>query len=216
MKARANEDATVRHRGRRSTCLASAGIAWVVAVGSGFSLLEGRAATPGGVAAPPRRWPEGSRLVPDRSRANLVLLAHPRRPCTRATLAELGRVLAGCQGTVAAHVMSPRPGGAGVAREEADLRRAAVAIPGVRARADEAGADAARFGAVTSGHALLDDPAGAPLDGGGITAAQGRAGDNPGRDAVTSPLGRGRADRGTMPVFGCPLSAPADEPTRDL
>lgn len=196
------------HRRRQVACFATAGIAWIVAISSGFILLARHGSTPGAAGDPTSRWPASSRVVAARGRANLVLVAHPRCPCTRATIAELGRLMARCRGAVVAHVLFLRPGGVEGAWEETDLWRAAAAIPGTRVFADQSGMDAARFGVATSGHVLLYDANGALLYSGGITGSRGHEGDNPGRDAVISLLTRGRADRAQSAVFGCPLSDP--------
>jgi hypothetical protein len=188
--------------------LGAAGIAWAMAVGAGFFLLEAHQATPGEVADPPRRWPVDSRLALDPARANLVLLAHPRCPCTRASLAELERVLARCPGSVAVHVLFWRPGRSPEGWARTSLWHSAVALPNVRVLDDEDGVEARRFGARTSGHALLYDAKGRLLFSGGLTGSRGHQGDNAGRGSVISLLARGRADRERTDVFGCPLFGP--------
>ncbi|HUR59158.1 MAG TPA: hypothetical protein VM029_15690, partial [Opitutaceae bacterium] len=86
-----------------------------------------------------------------------------------------------------------------------DLWRRAAAIPGVKVLTDVDGRAAARFGAVTSGQALLFDTAGRLLFSGGITGARGHQGDNAGRRAVVARVfGRETAPAHT-PVFGCSL-----------
>ncbi len=117
-------------------------------------------------------------------------------------------MLARCGDAVAAHVLFLRPGGSATDWEKTDLWCAASAIPGVRVYADEAGVEAARFGAATSGHAVLYDSTGTLAFSGGITVSRGHEGDNPGRDAVTSLLTRGRGGQPRTPVFGCPLFNP--------
>jgi hypothetical protein len=194
------------HRRRQVACFATAGIAWSIAVSLGFIVLAWHGSTPGAAGDPTGRWPASSRVLANRGRANLVLMAHPRSPCTRATIAELGRIMSRCRDDVTAHVLFLRPGGVEGDWEETDLWRAAAAIPGTRVLADRGGIDAARFGVATSGHVLLYNANGALLYSGGITGARVHEGDNPGRDAVISLLTRGRADRARSAVFGCPLS----------
>lgn len=190
------------------TKLGAAGFAWAAAVAAGFFLIEAYTATPGEPGDPPGRWPAASRLARDPTRANLVLLAHPRCPCTAATLAELEQIMTRCRGAVTAHVLFLEPRGPSDPSWRTGLQRTAEAIPDVRVLADRGGAEAARFGARTSGHALLYDPGGRLIFSGGLTGSRGHRGDNPGRAAVTSLLTGGQADRARTAVFGCPLRDP--------
>ncbi|MEX2304044.1 MAG: hypothetical protein WD733_24070 [Bryobacterales bacterium] len=59
-------------------------LAWTIAVGLGMTrLLEyENTAAPAGVVA--SHWPETSSLARRAGRPTLVMLAHPRCPCTRA------------------------------------------------------------------------------------------------------------------------------------
>jgi hypothetical protein len=187
----------------------AAGIAWGLAVGAGFLRLGTYEATPGGRSTSPRQWPRDSRLVPDPARANLVLLAHPCCPCTRASLAELEQIVTRCPGSVTAHVVFLKPQSFPDARGPTGLLRAARAIPGVQVFEDEAGDEAARFGAVTSGHVVLYDRAGRLVFSGGITGGRGHQGDNAGRRAVIGLLTGELAGPAPTDVFGCPLRDPS-------
>ena len=71
--------------------------------------------------------------------------------------------------------------------------------------ADIDGALAKRFSIQTSGHALLYDSDGKLLFSGGITGGRGHAGDNEGRQTLTSFLEDGTSPSATRPVYGCPL-----------
>lgn len=197
----------------RAAWIAAAGAAWIAAIGMGFVALERHRTEPGDSGNPSSRWPARSSIPLDPKRANLVLAAHPHCPCTRATIAELARLLARCQGEVSAHVLFLEPNGS---HERADLWDEAEAIPGVRVHADPSGAEAARFGAVTSGHALLFDAGGDLRYSGGITGSRGHEGDNAGREAVISLATRGSSARSRMPVFGCPLFDIIDPASGDL
>src|SRR5256885_2373692 len=109
-----------------------AGVAWVAAVSFGMSRLLEYESTPGDSGLSPRRWPAASRLRRDPLRPTLVLFAHPRCPCTRASLAELLQIITRCQGRVAAHVLFVAPEGVPPGWERTDLWRTAAAIPGVQ------------------------------------------------------------------------------------
>jgi hypothetical protein len=187
---------------------------WVAGTGAGFARLLDYATTPGGGSPTAARWPAGSALVPDPDRANLVLLAHPHCPCTRATLDELEELLARCHQRVTTHVLFYRPGASPRDWEKTDLWRRAAALPGAHVQADEDGVQARRFGVATSGHVLLYHPDGRRLFSGGVTNARGHAGASLGSEAIRSLLETATARLTETPVYGCPLTAPCS-PERD-
>jgi hypothetical protein len=103
----------------------------------------------------------------------LVLFAHPECPCTRASLAELARLLARFEDRLTADVVFLRPSDVGAAWDGSDLWRTASAMPGVTAVRDDDGVEAVRFRATTSGAAVLYDARGRLLFRGGLTSARG-------------------------------------------
>jgi hypothetical protein len=181
-------------------------LAWFSLVGAGFYLLLGFEATPGPAGRLSPAWP-GTSIKPASQRPTLLVFAHPRCPCTRATVEELALLMTHCQGRVEAHVLFYRPGGAEPGWERTDTWEAAARIPGVRVAVDPDGAQAARFAAETSGHAVLYGPDGRLWFSGGITDGRGHAGESGGRRAIMQLLtGEAHHAEGT-PVYGCPLSA---------
>ncbi len=201
-------------RGARSLLVLGTLAVWVVGIGVGFARLMNYATRPGERGASVRRWPAGSALIPDPDRANLVLLAHPRCPCTRATIGELENLLARSRGLVTAHVLFYRPGGEPDSWAMTDLWRRAAAIPGTRVQVDPDGRQARRFGARTSGQVLLYHCDGRLLFSGGITDTRGHAGASVGTEALWSLLTTGTAAQTETPVYGCPLAGP-DFPERE-
>ncbi len=193
---------------KRLPVLGIALVLWGLSVGGGFAGLFLYSFTPGGAGLAPPRWPAGVGLEPDPDRANLVLLAHPHCPCTRASLDELERLLTRCQGLVTAHVVFYRPADFPPDWEKTGTWHRAARFPGIRVHADEDGILARCFGAVTSGQVLLFHRDGRLLFRGGITSARGHSGDNAGADAVVSLLTRGSAACMETPAFGCPLTDP--------
>ena len=181
------------------------GVLWGLVVLAGLGAIHAYESTPGPVGVRRPRWPQGGRVCPDPARANLVFVAHPRCPCSRASLDELARIAERCGERVAVHVLFYRPGAASAQWGATGLTRRAAAIPGCRVLDDPDGREAARFGAATSGDALLYDRAGRLLFAGGITAARGQAGDSPGKSAVIALLSGAPAARAETPVFGCPI-----------
>jgi hypothetical protein len=182
-----------------------AGAAWLLAVATGMTVLWRYSTAPGIPAAPPAEWPRESRIRPSPDLATLILLAHPRCPCTRASIEELDRLMARLDGRLVAHVLFVTPTDAPDGWERTDLWRSAAAIPGVDVVRDEDGAEARRFHSPTSGQVILYDAAGRLRFSGGITAARGHAGDNLGRSAIVELLEGDSPTATATPVFGCSL-----------
>jgi hypothetical protein len=180
---------------------------WLLAVVTAMGLLANYSNSPGSVGTPPDRWPADSRISPDVSRPTLVMFAHPRCPCTRASLCELEVLMSRCQGRVSARVLFLKATGTTDDWAETDLWRTASAIPGATVHCDEAGSEAARFHAQTSGYILLYDRGGRLLFQGGITMSRGHNGDNPGRSALEELLSEQMSNQVKTPVFGCSLFA---------
>ena len=133
------------------------------------------------------------------------MFAHPRCPCTRASIEELNRLLAQSSGRIAAHVLFFKPSSYPADWTHSELWRTAAAIPGVTVGDDIDNVLARKFGAGTSGYVLLYNPAGQLLFHGGITGSRGHAGDNLGESTVIS-LALGKSTGVTQtPVYGCSL-----------
>ena len=182
-----------------------AGAAWVLMIGVGLALLWDYENAPGPTAAPPSQWPLDSSIHLATDRATLILMAHPHCPCTRASIGELARLMAQTQGRVAAYVLFIKPAGSSDGWEKTDLWQSAASIPEVEVIADDDGAEAQRFQAMTSGQTLLYDAEGRLLFSGGITSSRGHSGDNAGRSALVSLLNTGEAEAAETSAFGCPL-----------
>lgn len=178
---------------------------WAAAVAFGLSRMLDYETSPGDQASAPSQWPVDSKISLSSDHATLIMIAHPRCPCTRASMGELAKLMASLKGRVTAYVLFVKPAGMAEKWEKTDLWRAAEEIPDVMALCDEGGVEASRFGSETSGQVILYDARGWLLFQGGITAGRGREGDNQGSDAIDSLLTRGEADKATSPVFGCPV-----------
>ena len=202
-------------RGKRYLLLLGALAVWIAGVGVGFARLMDYATRPGERGAPAERWPAGTVVIPDPDRANLVVLAHPRCPCSRSTMDELESLLARCHDLVTTHVLFYRPGTAPDTWAKTDLWRRAAALPAVRVRADADGAQARLFGATTSGQVLLYDRHGRLLFSGGVTNTRGHASTSIGTEALWSLLTTGAAAQTETPVYGCPLAGPESGSPRE-
>ncbi len=184
---------------------------WLIAVGLGFCVILNYQSTAGYAGVAPRQWPPSAQIPLDRQRDTLVMFAHPRCPCTRASIEELNRLMGRSQGKVAACVLFLKPDGFSGDWTHTDLWRSVTAIPGVQTREDLDGSQARLFGAETSGQVLLYDTQGRLLFQGGITGSRGHAGDNAGEEAVLSRLS-GRAALSQTPVYGCSLLGECKSP----
>ena len=200
--------------GRRVLAVVLGGL-WVAAVAWGFLRVRAYENAPGHAGRAPTAWPGGPRLGLASTEFTLVLFAHPRCPCTRATLDSLDHLMAHAQGRLTAHVLFWTPPDAGEAWAHTDLWATAAAIPGVQPRCDPGGDEARRFQAETSGQVFLYDRHGGLRFRGGITAARGHAGDSPGCRAILALLSGDTAAPAETPVFGCPLfeTPPAPPPS---
>lgn len=182
------------------------GATWLAALALGGRTLFKYETTPGLVGPTAPTWPLASIVPHPEDKPTLLMFAHPHCPCTRASVGELAQLMAHAIGKVNAYVLFVKPPNAGADWDDTDLRSSAAAIPGVTVLTDENGAEAARFGAETSGYTLVFARNGALVFNGGITASRGHAGSNAGESAVLAALNQQEIDRARTPVFGCSLT----------
>lgn len=180
-------------------------IIWIAAVAFGLGALFQYENTPGPVGAITQQWPK-TRLERANDRSTLVMLAHPRCPCTAASVSELAQIVARLQGKLTTYVLLVTPKESGREWEDTTLRRSAEAIPGVKVVLDPDGVEARRFGAETSGHTFLFAGDGRLLFSGGITASRGHAGDNAGESAIVALVNNQTPALTRTLVFGCSLA----------
>lgn len=180
-------------------------VGWLVLVLAGSAWLWRHSLTPGAEAgAAPEVWPAG--LERNTAKPTLVMFAHPKCPCTRASVGELAVLMARCQGKVDARVVFYQPKEMPADWVRSDTWQSAAAIPGVTVQADEDGRMAEKFHAGTSGQVVLYGTDGRLLFSGGITEARGHSGDNDGRSALVELIEDGKAKHAVRtPVFGCSL-----------
>jgi hypothetical protein len=183
-------------------------IGWLAAVLCGLGWLVVYAHTPAGETEPQTTWPANTQIALSNDLPTLVMFAHPRCPCTRASVAELAKIAAKATGRFAAWVVLFKPAGSSETWEQTDLSRSAEEIPGVRLIVDADAKLARKFQATTSGQTLLYSPAGKLLFCGGITTARGHEGDNTGESTIIAILTGKPTDVARTPVFGCPIIEP--------
>ena len=180
---------------------------WAIAVAIGMALLLEYKNTPGAAADGSATWPAASELVLATDAPTLVMFAHPRCTCTRASLTELAAVMAKSP-HVRAHVVFMQPSDLETDWAHTAIWEQAEAIRGVDVSLDRDAAEARRFGAHTSGTVMIFGPSGRLLFAGGLTASRGHVGDSLGRERVETLLATGEVDERTAQVFGCALMDP--------
>jgi hypothetical protein len=141
----------------------------------------------------------------------LIMVAHPKCPCTRASIRELDLLMTQAGPGLSATVLFNRPAGVPASGTDSDLWRQASMIPGVTVLADDDGMETSLFGAMTSGETVLYDERGDLRFHGGITGARGHSGDNAGRSAIVDFVRRDELTRAQTFVFGCELHDPGGE-----
>ena len=183
---------------------------WGAGAGTAYWFMMKYEGTPGraaeGIAM---QWPAQAEAVKRvEGEATLVMAAHPGCPCSRASVAEIGELMARHPGKMVCYVLFAEQPAAGVGEKEceaSDLWKAASAIPGVTCVVDRGDLTFHVFGARTSGQVFLYDAQGALRFSGGITGARDHIGPNAGLDAVTAFFDTGRLTYQSTPVFGCAL-----------
>ena len=140
---------------------------------------------------------------------SLVVYLHPGCACSKATLAELRRLLAKQNApSLAVRLIFVEAKGYPTVKDS-DLYKEAAMVPGATVEIDPNGMLAKATGALASGVTFLYDASGKVLFRGGLTAARGHEGGSRGQEAVLNILrfGPGAAPIST-PVFGCSLFQP--------
>ncbi len=184
---------------------------WAALLVAGFAAVELETNSPGELGNAPARWPAESAIPRAAGKSTLVMFLHPHCPCSDASIAELERVAARvgapCEVVVVLVVPPASPAG----WEQTRLWRRVSGMPGTTVFTDYNGAEARRFGALTSGVSMVYDAAGALAFHGGVTPARGHEGDNAGKASAECCL-RGDEPRDhSSCVYGCPLEG-ADSP----
>ena len=170
---------------------------------------------PGPLGPSLQRWPDHTALTRAADRLTVAVFLHPRCVCSKATVAQLVRLAhehPQAAGWVAAVFVPPPPeGAAAVWRDNDHVQQLRANIPGVRIVYDEAGQEAQRFGAWTSGTVLVYDAQGREMWRGGVTDHRGGRWDNLGVRRLAQMLaGLPMAATGApSPVYGCALVSTA-------
>lgn len=189
---------------RKIAFAVSAACLWLAAVGVGFANLQYYAGVAGAAGVPASSASDIVRRLQKPGRPLVIMAVHPHCPCTEASLAELGDLLARSRGACDAVVLEFRP-----VEPKADWPASAAArhLGGVNVpvRPDPAGKLAAALGAQTSGHVVFADAKGVVSFHGGLTLARGHRGRSPAQDAILERVAGGAPALERTPVYGCAL-----------
>ena len=167
---------------RGKLCLLTA--VWFAAIAIGLRGLMIYKGTPGAAGTTPQAWPQNALVALSAKKPLLIMFAHPRCPCTKASLGELEQLVAEAKDKFEAVVLFYEPEAGSEEWSKSALITAAQSIPGVRVVLDKDGSVTKRFDAQTSGQTVVYSPKGKLLFSGGITGSRGHLGDNGGFDTV--------------------------------
>jgi hypothetical protein len=138
------------------------------------------------------------------------MVAHPRCPCTGASLDALSEVILKGPAPLRGYIVFLRPEGLPSSWAHTPLWEQARTIPGMIPVEDPEGRDAGLFGATTSGHVFLYDAQGTLQFSGGITSSRGAHGSSAGQDSILSLMAQKPCGFSRTPVFGCSLQENQD------
>ncbi len=197
--------------GSRNLLWTAVGMLWIGGSCGGLVMLTMYANSPGPTPQAPPQWPTDTSIRLSEHGSTVILFAHPKCPCTRASIGELEKIVARFPHSISPWVVFFKPTGADESWDQTDLRTTALAIPGVQVITDLDGVETHRFNATTSGETVLYNNRGELQFNGGITLARGHAGDNTGRSAIEASLADTLPACHQTQVFGCPIAVSLDQ-----
>lgn len=152
-------------------------------------------------------WPVDSAIKLDSDVPTILLFLHPKCPCSLATVRELQRGLGNDSQAISIRIGLFCPVGRDDSWTDTQLKANAEQAFQGSTFVDREGAEATRFGAITSGQVFAFSPAGECLFRGGATSARGHEGHNLGVQALQQIVAGKPTSCTTTPVFGCPIIA---------
>lgn len=185
--------------------LFAAALLWSGSALAGYLYIFRYESKPATLASAARHWPEGSGLNHMAGAFELVMVVHPRCPCTRASVAELNKLLLRFQGKLRAHALVLKPFETSEAWGQTEISARLAQMPYLETVKDYRGATAERFGALISGETLLYGPTGTLLFDGGLTAFRGHEGPSLGQTLLSSMVAGSETGFHQTKVFGCSI-----------
>jgi hypothetical protein len=178
---------------------------WLCLCAIGLSMVWLHAGAPSALGAPTTIAPSAPSLDPASDRPTLVMFAHPKCPCTRASAAQIARLQARFPHAFALRFVLFEPRGADVSWRGTALEGLLASLQDATIIRDVDGELTRRAGAETSGLVALYSVEGKTLFWGGVTPSRGHEGASDGIDALASILRGEAAPTSRTPVFGCAI-----------
>ena len=178
---------------------------WSLLVLGGFVILWDYSNNPGAPGEAPLQWPEISALSFDSTSPNLVMFAHPRCPCTRASLEELEKIVAKSNQQINLNIVFYHPEKFPQKWVKTSLYHRAERILRAKLSIDTRQQEIHNFRPQTSGQVYLYSQSGKLIYSGGITGSRGHEGDNVGSRTILTWINDGTLLQEKAFVFGCSL-----------
>lgn len=183
-------------------------LCWAFLVAGLLIALERYSREQGSISSPPTA--SAANIELSKSPYTLIMAIHPKCPCTKASLAELERLLSRSRNQLEVLILAFIPAGEEPAWAHTDLWERASKLPGTTLRLDTDSRIAMDLGCATSGSVVVYDTKGNAQFWGGITASRGHEGNNLGRASIQAIVEGNRPATRTTPVYGCSLRSTND------
>lgn len=180
-------------------------ILWLAVIGCGFAIILDHEFKASSKATQIRHWPPNTKLTLDSELDTLLIFIHPHCPCSRASLAELNRLLTSFHHKLNTIVLFSKPDGKDDSWVKGDLWNQAQRLPNTQVYLDDNNTESQKFITNTSGEILLFRKDGILIYHGGITASRGHEGDNKGKSLISKYLKTGKIPKEEGEAFGCIL-----------
>ncbi len=190
---------------KRNLFIALIIILWLIMISYGYSVLMHYEFKPSSQLTTLQSWPTNSQLKLDPKLDTLLIFVHPHCPCSRASMAELNRLLSNYHHKLKTIVIFSKPKGKDSTWLKSDLWNQAQSLPGATIYVDNENKEAKIFMTNTSGEVLLFKTNGMLVYHGGITGSRGHEGDNKGKTIISNYLKTGVIETKEGYAFGCVL-----------
>ncbi len=180
-------------------------IIWIVVIAFGYKILINYEFKPTSALESIQEFPQESQFTLDPKLATLFIFIHPHCPCSRASIEELSKLLAGFQNKLKVIAIFTKPKGVNASWIKTDLWHKVKSLPNVEMFIDYENHEAKIFKANSSGEVFLFKPNGNLVFHGGITSSRGHEGDNKGRSTISHYLSTGEIKDKQTFTFGCIL-----------
>lgn len=181
-------------------------LGWLFTLTAGVCLVFKYDSIPGLTATSGSSWPANSTIAHSTTNNTLVMLLHPKCPCSRASLQQVATLTTNdnsleCIFLVYAPTKFPK------GWEKTDIWNLAAEVPGAQLVSDIDGAEARKFGGITSGQTYIFDRKGNLKYAGGLTEGRGHVGECRNLDLAVKALKSGTTSASGA-VYGCPIEDP--------